>query len=379
MAVPVSKISSGFYSLPLTHLSIGVLQERKWILNRSPLDNIALDQKTVLAPNEEASNRLIKTGVYIPEDLKGILPAGTILTSGEDSYEIRRYISSGGMADVYEVVDSNNSLCAAKIVKEKLMNTGDVCLERFKREIDLMQRLRHPHIITFHSSGIHEGRPFLVMEYAGGKTLEKLLEGEEIGIEGCLSKICQICFALDYVHKNGIVHRDIKPSNILFLGNGEAKLSDFGVSANVESFSRFSKSISEPLNKSVQLTPSNVTVGTFGYMSPEQALKVLNEGRKVKLTFSVDRYSLGVILYEILTGKLPIENNGDGCVNFLKRVAKESPKDICRVNPRINRGLGSIIMRLLNKDPRARLENKPLNWVGKKILEHINAGRVFVN
>jgi len=202
-----------------------------------------------------------------------------------DRYRIKRELGAGGMARVYLAHDvRHDRLVAIKVMRPDVAHT--VGAERFLREIHLAARLSHPHILPLHDSGEAEGLLFYVMPNVDGPSLrERMKAVGKLPINEAVRITQEVAGALDYAHRHGVVHRDIKPENIM-LHEGRALVTDFGIGKAVGAV------------EGAVFTQSGTTVGTPAYMSPEQAAGESVDGRS-------DIYSLGCVLYEMLTGEPP--------------------------------------------------------------------------
>jgi serine/threonine-protein kinase len=199
-------------------------------------------------------------------------------------FEIEREIGQGAMGTVYSArYVKDGTLVAIKIISGGYNNANAIA--RFERETAILKKLSHPNIVRLYATGKLRGAPFYVMEYVDGETLEAILQRRgRFTWEEVIPLGQQLCSALQHAHHLGIVHRDLKPGNIMMLPDGAAKLMDFGIAKGLELS---------------QLTATNCTVGTAAYMSPEQC-----RGER-DLTSKSDLYSLGVLFYELLTGRRP--------------------------------------------------------------------------
>jgi serine/threonine-protein kinase len=252
-----------------------------------------------------------------------------------DQWVIDKELGRGGMGKVFlaheELAgDGNGRQAAIKVLAPELaQETG--FLKRFQREIDALSILDHPHIVRLYGSGVHEGRYYYAMEYVAGKNYDELLrEKGKIPWKEVLEVALQLCPALKHAHDHGIIHRDIKPPNLLRTEDGVVKLTDFGIAK---------------VFAGKQLTATNSLVGTAEFLSPEQAA-----GKPV--TNRSDLYSLGVVLYTLLTGRTPFQ--GVSLVDLLHkhRFAQFDPP--IRYEPDMPYELDAIVCQLLEKEPDKR-------------------------
>lgn len=214
-------------------------------------------------------------------------------------YRIVGKLGSGGMGVVYEAEDTR----LGRRVALKLLPDDVACdpqaLERFRREARAASALNHPNICTVHDVGEHQGRPFIVMERVEGRTLSESEGGRPLPIAMVLDFGTQIAGALEALHERGIVHRDLKSTNVLVTESGQAKVMDFGLAklARLDAYGPDSK-FATAIQPQESITGTGIAVGTVVCMSPEQARGEKADGRS-------DLFSLGVVLYEMTTGKLP--------------------------------------------------------------------------
>jgi serine/threonine-protein kinase len=224
---------------------------------------------------------------------------------------------------------------AVKILAAQL-GDGDDKLERFRREARALAKLRHPHIVTVIDTGEDEGTPFIVLEYIGGETLkERIRRDGPLPIGEAIAYTIEVARALEAAHQRGIVHRDVKSQNILLDPDGGAKLTDFGIARS---------------GGDDALTQGGRVMGSTDYVSPEQAL-----GREV--TGQSDLYSLGVVLYEALTGVVPF--SGEGQLAVATKHVREDFPDVQRRRPEVSAALGAVIDRASAKHLARRYRDAP--------------------
>lgn len=265
----------------------------------------------------------------------GIPPTSDIASSGQTlgRYRILQVIGESYLSRVYKAVPIDPPY-AVVALKQPLAPMDAEVRERFWREVEVGQRLQHPNIIRIYD---FSSEPvFLVMEYVPESwSLEKMLQREQrVGIYETVHLASQMCDALSYAHGSGVVHRDIKPSNILLAPSNVVKLSDFGIA-----MARFRPSI----------TITGTKLGTPLYMAPEQA-------RGDRVDFRSDLYSLGVVLYEMLTGRPPFDGGGD-VLKVVHQHIYDVPPPPSQFNPQIPEPMEQLVLQLLEKDPDRRLQS----------------------
>jgi serine/threonine protein kinase len=241
------------------------------------------------------------------------------------NYEIQDKIGQGGMCTVYRGRQvSLDRPVAIKILNEKLTNVEDV-LARFNRESLIIARLNHPNVIHVIDRGVtDDGMPYFVMEYVEGIDLSQAIKQNLLDANRKLDLAIQVCRALSYAHKNGVIHRDVKPGNILIDGEGNVRVLDFGIAKFFDEGSA-----------TRQFTRSDLVMGTLAYMSPEQ-----QDGLD-RVTQASDLYSLGVILYEMFTGAKP--------------AGRFRPPS--QINPEVSPALEEIILKCLEPEPARRFSS----------------------
>jgi serine/threonine-protein kinase len=265
---------------------------------------------------------------------------GRILERGQafaDRYEILGTVGQGGMGVVYRARDRHlDEVVALKLLRAEALANEPTLLERFKQEIRLARRITHRNVLRTHDFGEANGVPFISMEYLEGVTLKELVRSRgALPLGVALSFAKQMCHGLEAAHAQGVVHRDIKPHNMLILPeSGELKIMDFGIARPPQIGGQ------DPA-----LTTAGTVMGTPDYMSPEQA-----QGRPADSR--ADIYSLGVVLFEALTGKLPFQ--GETATQVVIAHVQQPPPSPRSLNPRLPPRLDAAVLRCLEKDPARR-------------------------
>jgi beta-lactam-binding protein with PASTA domain/predicted Ser/Thr protein kinase len=251
-----------------------------------------------------------------------------INTLFDGRYRVLRRLGSGGMANVYLAEDEElGRRIAIKILNERHA-ADEQFIERFRREAKNAAGLSHPNIVQIYDRGEAEGTYYIAMEYLGGRTLkETVADRQPLPIREAIDYARQILAALRFAHRNGIVHRDIKPHNALMDDDGRLKVSDFGIAR---------------AGAASQMTEAGSIIGTAQYLSPEQA-------RGAAVDHRSDLYSLGIVLYELLTGTVPF--TGDTPVEIAMKHLSKVPEPPSAKRPEIPRALDQVVLRALAKDP----------------------------
>jgi eukaryotic-like serine/threonine-protein kinase len=251
-----------------------------------------------------------------------------------ERYELEELVGSGGMSSVYRAHDRLLERHVALKVMHDQYTGDDDYVERFRREARAVAQLSHPNIVTVIDRGEQDGRQFIVFEYVDGENLKARLEREgPLPEREAIELALQVATALSFAHAEGLVHRDVKPQNVLLNEDGQAKVTDFGIARSVD----------------VQgLTQTGTVMGTSDYIAPEQA-------RGARVDAHTDLYSLGVVLYELLTGEVPFP--GDNFVAVAMRHINEPPPSVRERRPDVSPRLDALLQRAMAKDPGDRFDS----------------------
>ena len=257
-----------------------------------------------------------------------------------DGYRLAGLLGRGGMAAVFKAQDlSLGKIVAIKILMPEF-SRSDTYLARFQREARIAARLTHPHTVQVFRAGEHSGLHYLVMEYVEGETLSEVIRTRDrVPETEALEITRQVCGALEEAAEMGIVHRDIKPGNILMSKWGMPRLTDFGIA----------KEFADIRDPDIQMSLTMGVVGTPTYMSPEQARGARH------VDFRSDIYSLGATLYHMVVGEVP--HFADTPQETMVRVASEAPRPPRSVRPSLSEACGTVICRMMAKDPNKRYQN----------------------
>lgn len=258
-----------------------------------------------------------------------ILPKGTMVSH----YRIADKIGSGGMGEVYRAIDTKlNRIVALKFLPSHLCQDEDF-RKRFKREAQAAAKLNHPNVVHIYEVSEYKGWPFFAMELIEGQSLSEIIKGNELQLDFTIDLVMQVCAGLREAHGAGIVHRDIKPSNIILDRNNRPKLLDFGLAT---------------IKGNEKLTKTGLALGTIGYMSPEQVKGETADARS-------DIFSLGVVLYEMVTGQQPFRRDSEAAT--LHAIVNDSPKPIARKRSDVPDVVQQIVDRALEKNRETRYRN----------------------
>lgn len=249
-------------------------------------------------------------------------------------YEIIEQIGNGGMAMVYKAkCHVLNRYVAVKILRDEF-TTDDEFIKRFNTEAQAVASLTHPNIVSVYDVGHEENLYYIVMELIKGRTLKEIIVAEgALSWKWCVNVAIQIASALETAHRNNIIHRDIKPHNIIITEDGMAKVTDFGIAKAVSNST---------------ITAFGTTMGSVHYFSPEHARGGFTDAKS-------DLYSLGVVMYEMLTAKVPFD--ADTPVSIALKHIQEQPEEPISINPSIPTAVNKIIVKAMQKDPNLRYQS----------------------
>ena len=249
-----------------------------------------------------------------------------------DRYELEELVGTGGMSSVYRAHDRLLARKVALKVLHEHHGADEASVERFRREARAVASLSHPNVVTVIDRGEHAGRQFIVFEYVEGENLKRLVQRSgPLPVEQALELVIQVAHGLSFAHREGLVHRDVKPQNVLVDASGTAKVTDFGIARS--------------LDMHRGMTQTGTVLGTSDYIAPEQAQgQVVDEHSDV--------YSLGVVLYELLTGKVPFP--GENFVAVAMRHINEPPPSVHVERPDVPPRVDAAIERAMAKRPSDR-------------------------
>jgi hypothetical protein len=264
-------------------------------------------------------------------------PAEKIDSPCIEGYEILGRLGQGGMGSVWRARDlSTKREVAIKFLRRHWFDS-EKAKGRFEREVALAAQLTHPNIARVYASGLHQGFYYYAMELVDGVHLDRYVRRHNLSSRAILEVMIPVCEAVSHAHGLGIIHRDLKPSNILVDGDGRPHIVDFGLARTAAKD-----------DYALTISLDGEVTGTPAYMAPEQAA-----GRQGQISERTDVYSLGVILYQLLTGHLPHEMEG-GRYEVLKRIVEEEIRSPREYNPRFDEELESLVLMALAKDPQQR-------------------------
>ncbi|MGH2942416.1 MAG: protein kinase domain-containing protein, partial [Solirubrobacteraceae bacterium] len=251
----------------------------------------------------------------------------------DERYQVIAHLGTGGMAEVYCATDLQLGRKVALKVLHERFAADEQFVERFKREASSAAGLQHQHLVAVYDRGEWDGRSYIAMEYVAGRTLKQIVTETDpptpLPAARAVDLTVQILRAARFAHRRGVIHRDFKPQNVIVDDEGRAKVTDFGIARAGAS----------------DMTQTGSIMGTAQYLSPEQA-----QGHAV--TARSDLYSIGIILYELLTGRVPFE--ADSAVTIALKQVNQPPEPPSRLNASVTPALEAVVLRALAKAPADR-------------------------
>jgi anti-anti-sigma factor len=313
-----------------------------------PPEQVELHER---AEEERALQKLVtdQPRLHLAEEEPAVEQQATVHPKRLGNYEILGKLGMGGMGVVYKAVDRRlERVVALKVLPDAAREQarrfyfGDALDEqqsRFRVEALAAAKLQNPHIVQIYDIGEHQGLPYLALEYVGGGSLAEKLRQEGPIPRTAAETVAKLARAVNHAHEHGVLHRDLKPSNVLLTADGEPKIADFGLAK-----------IQELTKKAANITASGMIIGTPAYMAPEQA-----RGEVKTVGPTADIYSLGAILYELLTGRPPFQ--GESVMGTLSKIATEQVVPPHTLNPAVSPDLSAICLKCLEKDPQKRYDS----------------------
>ena len=308
--------------------------------NRSDL-TLAIDEN-VAESSDKKTRENTKKG---QNDATLVLPVAPTRANVEiDGYDILMALPPGGQALVYKGIQKATKRVVALKVLLQGPHTSARAQYRFEREVDLAASLQHPNIVTIYDSGIARDQYYFAMQYIDGKSLDVYIRSEGLSVRKIMELFNKVCTAVAYAHQRGVIHRDLKPGNILVDAEGEPHILDFGLAKLVDGSEQTSP------EKVMTSIPGQI-IGTLAFMSPEQAV-----AKPDSIDVRTDVYSVGVILYKVLTGVLPYDVRGS-MLAILRNIQEAEPARPSRLVSGFNSEIEAILLMTLAKDPARRYQS----------------------
>ncbi|BBM82296.1 serine/threonine protein kinase [Candidatus Uabimicrobium amorphum] len=301
------------------------------VIKKSDVEN----KVNILGSEVDNSPLVIPQTKIVPpqkKEAKKAIPGNNFLQMF-DNYEILGEIARGGMGIVYKAKQKDNERLVAIKVMKRFDATNPKYVARFHREIEAAGKLNHPNIVAIYDAGEIDGTPYFTMEYVEGLTLSEYRKKKRIGVNESIRIMKKVALAISHAHRHHIIHRDLKPANIIIDSKGEPHITDFGLAKDT--------------SMAIDLTQSGIVLGTPYYMSPEQAL-----ANKNQIGAPSDVFAMGVMLYELLSEKLPFI--ADDVSKLYQKIAYERPRKIKKINRRISPNLEIIVEKAMAKKPGRR-------------------------
>ena len=270
-------------------------------------------------------------------------PAWGDLPATIGGYELETPIGRGGMGVVYRARRvSPARTVALKIIRRAL--TSETTLRRFRLEAEALARMQHPGIAALYEIGLDEGidQPFFAMELVEGESITAHAESRNLSVNERLGLLARVCDAIDHAHTRGVIHRDLKPENVFVTADGQPKVLDLGIA----------KLLDHDNDSVTSVTEAGQIVGTLGYMSPEQV-----SGDPHAIDPRCDVYALGVLGYELLAGRRPIETTGMGMYEAIHHIKNTPPEPLAAARPELDQDIVTIISKAIAKDAAGRYES----------------------
>ncbi len=309
------------------------------------------DDKTVAYGAGDKTRTYVKEDEYatklisqVPSSPHTSRTSATPLESMIEGYEIKDQLPLGGQAVVYKATQKATKRIVALKVLLQGPHASMRAQYRFEREVDLAASLQHPNIVTIYDSGIAKGQYYFAMQYIEGKPLDEYVESEKLSVRQIMGLFEKVCSGVAYAHQRGVMHRDLKPGNILVDANGEPHILDFGLAKLTDG--------SKQTNPDMAMTsiPGKV-IGTLAFMSPEQA-----SAQPDSIDVRTDVYSIGIILYKILTDNFPYDVSGS-MLAILRNIQEAEPTRPSKIIRRFNSEVEAILLKALAKEPTRRYQS----------------------
>ncbi len=294
---------------------------------------------------EGANDKTRTCAEHRQDDPTLVLPTAPTRANVEiEGYDILSALPVGGQAVVYKAVQKATKRVAALKVLLRGPQASARAQYRFEREVDLASSLQHPNIVTIYDSGVDKGQHYFAMQYVEGKPLDRYVRSEELSVRRIMELFNKVCSAVAYAHQRGVIHRDLKPGNILVDADGEPHILDFGLAKPTDGFEQTSQ-------EQVMTSIPGQVLGTLAFMSPEQAA-----AQPDSIDVRTDVYSIGMILYKVLTGVLPYDVSGS-MLAILRTIQETEPTRPSSLARGFNSEIEAILLKALEKEPARRYQS----------------------